>query len=61
MGMPRVKGAGQDNQLVRLLFLYIVGVPRERTWQNKLSRHDTKPDTLRASETTRAYSRVQRL
>ena len=60
-GMPRVKGAGQYSQLVRMLFIYVVGVPRERTWQNEPSRHDTTADTLRASETTRALSRVQRL
>ena len=60
-GMPCVRGAEQDSHGVRLLLLSNVGVPRERTWQNKLSRHDTKSDTLRASETTRAYSRVQRL
>ena len=53
-GMPCVRGAEQDSHEVRLLLLSNVGVPRERTWQNKLSRHDTKSDTLRASEATRA-------
>ena len=60
-GVPRVKGAEQDSHGVRIQLLSNVGVPRERPRQNKLIRHDTKPDTLRASETTRAYSRVQRL
>ena len=40
--------------------LYIVGVPRERSWQNELSRHSTTTDTSRTCETTRILYRVQR-
>ena len=58
--MLRVKGAGQNSQCVRILFVYVVGVPRERSRQNEPSRHSITSDTQHANETTRAFSRVQR-
>ena len=57
--MLRVKGAGQNSQCVRILFVYVVGVPREHARQNELSRHSITSDTQYANETTRAFSRVQ--